>query len=105
MASEGFFLSDTGSNQYLENYIQIKKKITTQDNRSKKKSVNTVKLLLFRSSPIMLPMNICVTHPKFPLHEVQFNKMASCNQYICFTYKNKLLLKKTSSPPQICSTD
>jgi hypothetical protein len=37
MASEGFFLSDTGSNQYLENYIQIKKKITTQDNHTKKK--------------------------------------------------------------------
>jgi len=50
MASEGLLLGDCSSNQYLKNYVQIKKEITTQDNhckRGKKKHMNTVKLLLF----------------------------------------------------------
>jgi hypothetical protein len=76
MASEGFLLGDCSSNQYLENYIQIKKGITTQDNHCKNRGaggrtcVNTVKLLLFRNSPIMVPMNTCVIHPNFFLDEV-----------------------------------
>jgi hypothetical protein len=37
MASEGFLLCDCRSNQYLKNYIQIKKEITTQDNHCKSK--------------------------------------------------------------------
>lgn len=37
MAKEGFLLGDCSSNQYLENYIQIKKEITTQDNHCKSK--------------------------------------------------------------------
>jgi len=38
MAKEGFLLGDCSSNQYLQNYIQIKKEITTQDNHCKKVS-------------------------------------------------------------------
>jgi glutathione peroxidase-family protein len=34
---QGFLLGDSSSNQYLENYTQIKKEITTQDYSLKKK--------------------------------------------------------------------
>jgi hypothetical protein len=104
MASEGFLLGDCSSNQYLKNYIQIKMDITTQDNHCKSKGekkayVNTVKLLLFRNSPIMVPMNTCVIHPNFSLHEVKLGKMASCYQYIEFTYKKEAFTEKARSPP------
>ena len=43
----------------------------------------------------MVPMNTCVIDPNFSLDEVQ---LASCYQYIDFTLKKKILLKKPDTP-------
>jgi len=47
----------------------------------------------------MVPMNTCVIHPNFSLDEVQLGKMASCYQYIGFTYKKEGFTEKAWSPP------
>jgi len=73
-------------------------KIITGKVRGKKTCVNTVKLLLLRNSPIMVPMNTCVIHPNFSLDEVQLDKMAFCYQYIDFTYKKEDFTEKARYP-------
>jgi hypothetical protein len=39
-------------------------------------------------------MNTCAIHPNFSLDEVQLGKMASCYQYIGFTYKREAFTEK-----------